>query len=75
VVKKKGSGRNPLGGFRMAYKSEIYEAVHQDATAMFEIGAISEAKMREFDEMCLVQEPETARPAENPLNKIRSLFS
>jgi DNA-binding transcriptional regulator YiaG len=40
----------------MAYKSEIYEVVHQNATAMFEIGAISETKMREFDEMCLVQE-------------------
>jgi len=51
----------------MIYKSEIYEAVHQDATAMFEIGAISEAKMREFDEMCLVLETETAHQAENPL--------
>ena len=51
----------------MIYKSEIYEVVHQDAIAMFEIGAISEAKMREFDEMCLVQEPEKTHPAENPL--------
>ena len=51
----------------MAYKSEIYEAVHQDATAMFEIGAISEAKMREFDEMCLVHETETAHPVEKSL--------
>ena len=52
----------------MIYKSEIYEVVHQDATAMFAIGAISEAKMREFDEMCLIQEPGTVHPAENPLN-------
>ena len=43
----------------MKYKSEIYEVVHQDAVANFEVGAISEARMREFDEMCLVQEPET----------------
>jgi len=42
----------------MKYKSEIYEVVHQDAMANFEVGAISEAKMREFDEMCLVQESE-----------------
>ena len=43
----------------MKYKGEIYEVIHQDATADFEVGAISEARMREFDEMCLVQEPET----------------
>ena len=42
------------------YKSEIYEVVHQDAMANFEVGAISEARMREFDEMCFVQKPETA---------------
>jgi putative transcriptional regulator len=44
----------------MKYKSEIYEVVHQDATAMFEIGAISEARMREYDKMCLVSVPGTA---------------
>ena len=42
----------------MKYKSEIYEVVHQDAVANFEVGAISEIEMREFDEMCLIQEPE-----------------
>jgi len=40
----------------MKYKSEIFEVVHQDATEMFKIGAISEEKMREFDEMCLAPE-------------------
>jgi len=50
------------------YKSEICEVVHQDAMANFEIGAISEAEMREFDEICLVQEPETA-DEEKPLVK------
>ena len=48
----------------MKYKSEIYEVVHQDAMADFEVGAISEARMREFDEMCLVQKSETAYEAE-----------
>jgi len=44
----------------MKYKSEIYEAVHEDATEMFKIGAISETEMREFDKMCLAEESETA---------------
>jgi len=43
----------------MRYKSEIYEVVHQDAIANFEVGAVSEDEMREFDEMCLAQELET----------------
>ena len=42
------------------YKSDAFEAIHEDAMADFEIGAISEARMREYDEMCLIQEPETA---------------
>ena len=46
------------------YKSEIYEVVHQDAMANFEVGAISEARMKEYDEICLVQEPEQNYNAE-----------
>ena len=49
----------------MKYKSEIYKVMHQDATADFEVGAISEARLREYDEMCLIREDETARSAEN----------
>jgi putative transcriptional regulator len=50
----------------MRYKSEIYEVIHQDAVANFEVGAISAARMREYDEMCLVREPakETAETTE-----------
>jgi DNA-binding transcriptional regulator YiaG len=40
------------------YKSEIMMVCHMDAKAMYEVGAISDKEMREFDEMCLVQEPE-----------------
>jgi len=40
------------------YRSEICEVMHQDAMADFEIGAISEARMKEYDELCFVQEPE-----------------
>jgi DNA-binding transcriptional regulator YiaG len=36
------------------YKSDIYEAIHQDALADFEVGTITEARMREYDEMCLL---------------------
>jgi DNA-binding transcriptional regulator YiaG len=43
----------------MEYKSEICKIMHQDAMADFEVGAISEARMKEYDRMCLVQEPET----------------
>jgi DNA-binding transcriptional regulator YiaG len=42
----------------MKYKSEIYEVIHQDATANFEIGAISQAEMNKFDKMCLAKEEE-----------------
>jgi len=49
----------------MRYKSEICKVMHQDATADFEVGAISEARLREYDEMCLVREGETAYSAEN----------
>ena len=48
----------------MKYRSEILEVIHQDAMANFEVGAISEARMREYDEMCLVREPETNRNTE-----------
>jgi putative transcriptional regulator len=46
------------------YKSDIYEAVHEDAMANFEVGAISEARMREYDELCLVQETGESYAAE-----------
>jgi putative transcriptional regulator len=47
----------------MRYKSEIFEVIHQSATDKFEIGAITPAAMREFDEICLVREPESAKEA------------
>ena len=48
----------------MKYKSEIFEVVHQDAIAMYKVGAISEERMREYDEMCLVQEHEIVHEVE-----------
>ena len=49
----------------MKYKSDAYEAIHEDAVADFDVGAISEERMKEYDEMCLVQEPKPAYEAEN----------
>jgi len=48
----------------MKYKSEIFEVIHQDAMADFDVGAISEKEMKEFDKMCLVKEPKTAYVSE-----------
>jgi len=42
----------------MKYKSEIYEVIYQSAVEKFKIGAISESRMREYDEMCLAESPE-----------------
>lgn len=46
---------------RLKFKSDAFEAIHSSASAMFKIGAIDKATMREFDESCLVM-PETMAP-------------
>jgi putative transcriptional regulator len=43
----------------MKYKSDAFEAIHEDAMASFKVGAISRERMKEYDEMCLVQESQT----------------
>ena len=49
----------------MKYKSEILEMIHENAISNFKIGAISETRMREYDEICLAEEkPETAKKPE-----------
>jgi putative transcriptional regulator len=48
---------------KLKYKSKIFKMLHEDATGLFEIGAISEERMREYDRACLVQEP---KPAPQP---------
>jgi DNA-binding transcriptional regulator YiaG len=37
----------------MKYESDIAEMIHEMAMEKFKIGIISEARMREYDEMCL----------------------
>jgi putative transcriptional regulator len=36
------------------FKSDLNEAIHSSASALFRVGAIDKATMREFDESCLV---------------------
>jgi putative transcriptional regulator len=35
------------------FKSDLSEAIHSSASALFGVGAIDKATMREFDESCL----------------------
>jgi len=37
----------------MKYKSEAFAAMHEHAVAMYKVGGITEASMREYDKMCL----------------------
>jgi hypothetical protein len=39
------------------YQSEQLMVCHESAQALYEIGAITEVEMRQFDEDCLVPEP------------------
>ena len=45
------------------FKSDAFEAIHSSASAMFKVGAINKATMRDFDEACLAVTPAIA-PAE-----------
>ena len=46
------------------YQSEQLMVIHQDAEGLHRLGIISDAEMKEYDEGCLVREPETAYKAE-----------
>jgi len=41
---------------RKKYQSKILQAIHEDMTEFHEEGLISDARMREYDRDCLVQE-------------------
>jgi len=49
------------------YESEAMQVVHEEVMDLHSSGLISDAEMREFDEMRLEQEDETANEAEKPL--------
>lgn len=43
------------------FKSDAFEAIHSSAHALFKVGAIDKATLRNFDESCLVV-PEEINP-------------
>jgi putative transcriptional regulator len=45
------------------FKSDARQAIHSSASALFKVGAIDKATMRDFDETCLAVTP-TIAPAE-----------
>ena len=45
------------------FNSDAFEAIHSSASALFKVGAIDKATMRDFDETCLAVTPPIA-PAE-----------
>ena len=49
------------------YGSEALMVTHQQAEALHRLGIISDAAMKEFDEDCLVHDPEPAEKPEKPL--------
>jgi len=46
------------------YYSDLLEALHETAVGLHNIGVINDKEMREYDQGCLVQKPETAYVAE-----------
>jgi len=50
------------------YKSEILQVLHEDAVEMYKIGGITEASMREYDEVCLIN-PKAERKSAAVYNK------
>jgi len=42
------------------FKSEVFEAIHQSAQALFRVGAIDKATLRDFDAACFAVPPAIA---------------
>ena len=43
------------------YYSEIAEVMHKEVVAYYKNGSVSEADMREMDDLCLLKEGETPK--------------
>jgi DNA-binding transcriptional regulator YiaG len=54
------------------YQSKMLQVIHEDMKGMHDLGIISDAEMREFDEECLVQEPE---PSYKSTSSARTVYS
>ena len=55
------------------YHCDICMGIHESMKELFDIGLISEAEMREFDEGCLVEKPATVTVLEFPDAKTEPL--
>jgi DNA-binding transcriptional regulator YiaG len=51
---------------KQKYQSKIMEAIHEEAQALFETGAIDEKRMAEYDHACLVSKPNKTPAAVKP---------
>jgi DNA-binding transcriptional regulator YiaG len=43
------------------YESETLQVIHEDIKEMHKAGIISDERMREFDNMCLLKKPEPGK--------------
>jgi len=59
---------------KQKYESEALQVIHEDMQGMCELGIISGARMREFDELCLARELETDETGSYEQGKIAKLF-
>jgi DNA-binding transcriptional regulator YiaG len=51
------------------YQNEFLGSLYETAEGLHKIGLISDVEMREYDESCLVHEPETAPKPGNSRNQ------
>ena len=58
------------------YQSELLGAIHETAVGLHKIGVINNQEMREYNDDCLVQEPETEYETGKPseMAHITALF-
>jgi len=54
------------------YESEMLQVIHEDMMDLHESGIISDKRMREFDEMCLTQEPKKTRKTASSKSRSQS---
>ena len=63
---------------KVKYKSEAFEAIHSTVSAMYRVGTIDKATMREFDESCLTVpelEPQAIKALRESNNVSQPVFA
>jgi putative transcriptional regulator len=54
------------------YKSEAFEAIHEFISDLYKAGGISDERMSEYDEACLIKPPVSHFPARRPAGETHS---